>query len=272
MHHRSAFALPDLLATTIIVGTLLALTAATLADNDTRRQREQNATQLRGIHQGLTTFANSNKENYPGLDSRSNILENSDADTGDSGDGDTPEARFWILLSSDFIAEHYAIAPIDQRAEVYVQPQQQRGRRRGAARPMTHVNYSYALLDISGDASDRTAEWQQSLNWQSIVVSDRNCADLNEEGADPTSIWDETAWAGHVLWNDNHVEYTADDIHETRYANGELNIDENGDSTDHLFTSDTEEGSDAYMTFSRDEDGNERAVPRVIEDEDEAGE
>lgn len=261
MRHRPAFALSDLIAGMVVVAALLATTAATFADNRTARQQRQNATQLRGIHQGLFTFGNSNKEKYPGQNSRGDTIEDSEINTGNSGDGETTEARIWIMLDGNFFTPEYAIAPVDDRAVAYdpgTDPTQV---------PVTHEHYSHAMLDISTIAPARRAEWAQTLNTQAIVMSDRNCTDLNED--DPTSIWDEEAWAGHILWNDNHVELAADHIHETRYANGDLNVDEDGDSTDDLFTIDTNDASDALMTFSRDEAGNERAVPRVIEDEDE---
>lgn len=260
MHPRPAFALTDLLASVAGLAVLLSVSAVTLADNGTNRDRRQNATQLRGIHQGLVTWANSNKEFFPGMDSRGNIIENSLEDTGNSGDGDTAEARYWLMMNGDFFTPGYALNPVDTRAVEAVSTQ------RGPMGTVTHDNYSYAMLDIAGDAPDRHSEWSQTLNTQAIVLSDRNCSDLNEE--EPFSVWDQEAWAGHILWNDNHVEYTADPIQETRYGSGDLNVDDNGDSFDDLFTIDTNDGADALMTFSKDEDGAERAVPGVVEEDD----
>ncbi len=264
MRHRRAFALTDLLASLAALAALLSVTAVTLADNGTDRDRRQNATQLRGIHQGMVTWANSNKDFFPGMNSRGNIIENSPEDTGNSGNGDTAEARYWLMIYGDFFTPEYALNPVDTRAVGAVSPQ------RGPMGAVTYDNYSYAMLDIAGDAPNRHSEWSQTLNPQAIVLSDRNCSDLNEE--EPFSVWDEEAWAGHILWNDNHVEFSADSIQETRYGSGDLNVDDNGDSFDDLFTIDTNDGADALMTFSKDDDGNERAVPGVIENEDGTGE
>lgn len=274
MRHRTAFTLTDLIAGTTIAAVLLTITAATFADNRTTRQQRQNATQLRGIHQGLVTYANRNKEHFPGLNSKGEILPNDDEETGSSGAGDTPEARYWIMLTRDYMTPAYAMAPIDSRAVEYDPGE-------GADPWVTHVNYSFAMLDISGesgegpDAGGRAAEWTQSLNTQSIVLSDRNCANIIEDDAEPSSIWNDEEWHGHVLWNDNHVSYEETHHFETRYGNGRLFTDQ-GDGNaglDNLFADDDDSegnsGTDALMTFSRDEDGNERAVPRVVEDDDE---
>ncbi|MFI4862068.1 MAG: hypothetical protein ACIAXF_15485 [Phycisphaerales bacterium JB063] len=269
MRNRHAFTLTDLLASIACVAVLLSLTASTLAGPRTTSQRMQNSTQLRGIHQGLVTFANSNKEKFPGLDSKGNILTDSDDDTGGSGHGDTSEARYWLMLTYDFITPEYAISPVDERATEYVEPW---GNNEVA--PVTFENYSFAMLDIAGpagqppDASGRYDEWQQSLNTQAIVLSDRNCTDLNAAGPFPTSIWNPDTWHGSVLWNDNHVAYEETYFMKTRYGRGDLNIRANGDGYDNLFTAENEDGTDALLTFSKDEDGNERAVPGVIEDEE----
>lgn len=252
MRQRPAFALTDLVASVAGLAVLLSVSAATLADNGTVRQKQQNMTQLRGIHQGLVTFANSNREKFPGLDSRGRTLANSEDDTGNSGDGLTTEARLWILLNGDFFIPEYAIAPIDRRASAY-DPQD------GEVVPVTYHNYSYALLDIKEDAPNRRAEWAQTLNTFSVVLSDRNCADPDEQA--PFSIWNDDAWHGAVLWNDNHVTFENSSVCETRYNNGTHHVDDNtGRGTDGLFTSETRNGDDALMTFSKDEDGNERVI------------
>lgn len=257
---RHAFTLTDLLATTASVAILLTLTAATLADDEPTEKQLQNITQLRGLHQGLVTYGNSNKEFFPGLDNRGNILENG-PDTGTSGDGSTAEARFWIMLSEQYVTPEYVLSPMEDIWQNAWDPQP------NEITPVTYQNYSYAMLDLNMNAPGRMAEWMINMNPKAIQVSDRNCSDLNEQ--EPFSIWNDEAWHGAALWSDNHVTFAESQVFETRYGNGELNVDANGDPIDDLFTIDTESGSEAYMTFSRDEDGNERAVPRVVEDENE---
>jgi hypothetical protein len=105
------------------------------------------------------------------------------------------------------------------------------------------------------------------LNSQAIIMSDRNCTDITT--SEPVSIWHDDEWRGVVLWNDNHAAYEIDYVQETQYGTGEPNIDGDREPTDDIFTFDTNDGADALMTFSKDEDGNERAVPRIVEDNDE---
>lgn len=260
MHPRPAFALPDLVASVAGLAVLLSVSAAVLAEDEVTEQRLQNSTQLRGIHQGLVVYANSNKEKFPGLDSRGDTLENGPETTGNSGDGETTEARFWILVEHDFVTPEYIQSPREESWERCWDP--------GFAEtaPIVYENYSYAMLDIAQDASNRRAEWTQSLNTLAVVLSDRNCSDLNEQ--EPFSIWNDEEWHGSVLWNDNHVGYEETQVLETRYGTGKANLNEDGEPTDDLFTLETSTGDEALMTYSRDEDGSERAVPRYVDEEE----
>lgn len=260
MRNRPGFLILELVAASAVLGVAATVSIVALGgDRNTARQM-QNSTQLRGIHQGLFTYANSNKEHFPGLNSKGLTLENGPDTTGNSGDGTTAEARVWIMLDGNFFTPEYAIAPVDGRAVPYEFAFDE-------AQPVTHENYSYALLDIREDAGARRAEWTQSCNTQAIVATDRNTSDLNVQ--EPTSIWNREAWQGSVLWNDNHVAFEESQVFETRYANGELNIDQAGNPIDELFTLHTQDGAEALMTFSKDGDGNERAVPRGVEDDNE---
>ncbi|XAL98274.1 DUF4190 domain-containing protein [Phycisphaeraceae bacterium D3-23] len=231
-----------------------------------RRGPHPNTTQLRGIHQGLVTFANSNKENFPGLDAKGNILANSAADTGMSGDGDTTEARFWILLTGNFFTPEYAISPSEtENVTEYIEPT--------APNIATAVefnagpgvkNYSYAMLSINGQpgqpptAPGRSAEWLQSLNTQAIVMSDRNTG--SNITTDINSIHSQTPgnWKGSVLWNDNHVAFEQSHYFETRYGSGAAFVDiGNGDADlDHVFALDNDPdgnaGNDAFMIHDGD--------------------
>ena len=116
----------------------------------TRRtaRRMQNSTQLRGIHQGLVTFANSNKNNFAGLNSQGSILANTDTTTGSSGIGSFVQSRYWILLTGDYFTPEYAISPsetsnvtewVEGNAVLF-------GSTAGSEK-----NYSYAMLQLVAD-------------------------------------------------------------------------------------------------------------------------
>ncbi|MEM9414579.1 MAG: hypothetical protein AAGA29_03755 [Planctomycetota bacterium] len=224
----------------------------------------QNSTQLRGIHQGLVTFANSNKEKFPGLDAKGNILADSLADTGLSGDGDTVEARYWILLTANYFTPEYAISPretdplvTEYDGDISLNP-------KPVVWDSQTRHYSYAMLSIDGtpgqppSASGRYAEWQQSLNTQAIVISDRNTGPNATTGIHSVHSNTPGDWKGSVLWNDNHVAFEQSHYFETRYGTGAAFLDTgNGDADlDHLFIQDNDPngnpGNDAFMIHDGD--------------------
>lgn len=232
---RSGFTLIELLVVISIIALLIAILLPALGAARRTARRMQNSTQLRGIHQGLVTFANSNKNNFAGLNSSGTALADSTAATGDSGSGDFIQARYWILLNGDFFTPEYAISPSEtQSVTEYVEPAT------GAA-PVEFNNtgikhYSYAMLqfnfggaDLTTDANPgRSAEWAQTLNSQAIVVSDRNIGADTSTSGNLRSIHTDGGgeWSGSVLWNDNHVAFENDPEFDTKYSNGSLNEDD----------------------------------------------
>ncbi|MEO0477402.1 MAG: hypothetical protein AAF085_15765, partial [Planctomycetota bacterium] len=103
------------------------------------------SSQLRGIHQGLVTFANSNKNKFPGL----------------APDGTTinlrVEHRYQILLEGDFFTPEYAISPWETEP---ITPWEE-----GEGYAVTAANYSFAMLQLpKNDNGGRRHEWSQTLN------------------------------------------------------------------------------------------------------------
>ena len=173
---------------------------------DHRARPMQNNTQLRGIHQSMVTFSNSNRNYFPGL----------------HPDGTTlnlrVEYRYQILLEEDFFTPEYAISPSETEDitewEGWDAPD--------GHRPLvTQNNYSYAMLQVPEEQSNRRSEWSQTLNTQAIVLSDRNTGSR----ANPTSVHTDRGgpWGGGVLRNDNSVSFESTDIFETKYGASELN-------------------------------------------------
>lgn len=186
----------------------------------------RNSMQLRGIHQGLVTYANSNKDWFPGINKLG------------EDEGITVESRFQILLEQDYITPEYVLSPSETEPktewEGYYASDTE-------TQPVTSRNFSYAMLQIPSEGG-RREEWHQTLNSQAIVLSDRNTNTTSK----PRSIYtDEPGdWRGSVLWNDNHVGFENEDWFETRYGGtqdepGELNPE------DRLFTAEGTE--DALM-------------------------
>lgn len=231
----------------LLLGVVVAIGILLPALGAARRtaQRMQSATQLRGMHQGMFTYANSNKEKFPGLNSRGQIILNSMSETGSSGDGDTVEARYWILLNGHFFTPEYAISPSETDV---ITPY--------GSGPVAASNYSFAYLSIQGrpeyapDAGSRASEWTQSSNTQAVVASDRNTGSNASTGIQSIHTSSPGEWKGTVLWNDNHAAFEQTHIHTTRYGNGELNVDMSQAPNDNLF--ERAGDADAWMIYSGD--------------------
>ena len=226
-------------------------------------RRMQNSTQLRGIHQALVTFANANKDQFAGFDSRGQILANGNETTGNSGDGDTVQARYWILLEGDFFTPEYAISP-SEVANVF--EARQDGNQVEVIKWDDDVkHYSYAMLGIKGNAGQkpdaafkgRGQEWRTTLNTQAIVLTDRNSGTNATDQVESIHTGDRGDWQGGVLWNDNHVGFEMYQYFETKYGNGRLNVDDFDTPTDNLFSSDADPagdvGMDALMVIGGDD-------------------
>lgn len=190
----------------VVLFAAIILTAILIPAINAARQPEKqyaNSSQLRGMHQGLVTYANSNKNYFVGL--------NPDGTTHDL----RVEYRFQFLIENDYFTPEYAINPWEDyevQSPIVAWDLES---------PFTANNYSYAMLQVP-EAGGRRDEWKQTLNSQAIVVSDRN----TDTKAQPRSIYNDKhdkAWQGQVLWNDNHVEFTFEDRIKTKYGNGELN-------------------------------------------------
>lgn len=183
----------------VIVAVALLIPAINAARHtDTRRPR---SSQLRGIHQGLVTYSNSNKNWYPGMNPDGTPLDL------------RVEHRFQILIKGDYITPEYAISPSETEPLTGWEDRKTH---------LTKGNYSYAMLQIPEAETGRHSEWHITLNSQAIVLSDRNTG----AKANPKSIYNERGdktWTGSVLWNDNHVGFEDTDEYETKYGGGELN-------------------------------------------------
>lgn len=195
----------------------------------------QNHLQLRGIHQGLIIYAQTNKGYYPGLDSNGdNASYELDWSEWLQEGGPSIRAglevqnRFAMLLANYYLTPEYLISPFE--ADVNVVPWD-------TASPFTTQHYSYAMLQVPEEDGGRRGEWRETLNPQAIVLSDRNTGTASQ----PSSIHVDggEAWAGSVLWNDNHVGFESVDTFETKYADGDPN------ESDRLFA--TTGRHDAFM-------------------------
>lgn len=235
---RRAFTLIELLVVISIIALLIAILLPALGAARRAARQMQNSTHLRGIHQGLVAFANSNNEYYPGLDSKGKMVLAAQLDGTNSGQD--IEGRYWLLLDQDYFTPEYAISP----SETNVVTEYPGG---GAAVEWNAgvgslKHYSFAMSRWRADTTTglytgaayvnevvRAKEWRSNMNSQSVAMSDRNTG--ANSGSLKKSIHTEVGeWEGSVLWNDNHVAFEKTNILTTKYGNGTLN-----DGDDNLF-------------------------------------
>ncbi len=238
---KSGFTLIELLVVISIIALLIAILLPALGAARRTARRMQNSTQLRGIHQGLVTAANSNKNNFVGLNSKGQVLPpgTGNKNTGSTNDGSHVTSRYWILLKGEFFTPDYAISPSEtSTVEPYVAPTNNTVKAVEFTTTGTVKNYSYAMIGFrsqtaaSGttpqptDTKDapRVAEWKQTLNSQAVVISDRNTgSDKSNTTVRSIHSTEDGEWSGSVLWNDNHVGFENEQYFETKYGNGPLN-------------------------------------------------
>ncbi len=191
----------------------------------------KNTTQIRGICQGMVTYANGNKEHMPGVDSKGYIhYDNGDpftSDTGASGHGATIEARYWIMLDNNNFSGDYIISPAETKTP-------------WMTGPVTSANYSYAMLNLHDDANSpnrmeekirpnqagRAREWKQSINTQAVLLADRARIPGGRIGNNFDKIYsihtseDDEEWAGSIGRGDGSALFEQGSVTDTKYGAG----------------------------------------------------
>lgn len=183
----------------LLIGILLpALGAA----RRTARQM-QNNTQVRGVHQAMVLYAQSNKSYYPGIDLQGEVVDAS------------PAGRLQLLLEGNYFTGEYLINPADGGMTAWTSGQ------------LLPTEYSYAVLDIAAPGGRRD-EWRDTLNADAAVLSDRNTG-MSGDPVDLMSVFTDTPgdWRGGVAWNDNHVVFETDAILSTQYGDYPRNPNDN---------------------------------------------
>lgn len=212
----------------IFLGLAIAILIPVLNTARHSERRFASSDQVRGIHQGLVTYAHSNNGYYPGLDASG---EDADFVTqrlytrlfhGEPklkpGEGLLVKHRYQVLIEGEFFSPEYAISPSETEYQAW-----------NKHSPIKSENYSYAMLQIPPEGA-RRKEWRSTASKGAIIVTDRNTGTPDK----PKSIHGERnnneQWSGKVLWNDRHTDFNKGYVFATVY-DGVKNTD------DHLFKS-----------------------------------
>jgi len=188
------------LITIVVVGIVVALWLPGRMRHGCGRQM-QNSSQVRGIHSGMVLYAAGNNGYYPGLDAYGGPGESANNDSAL-----TVENRFRLLLEDNYFDPGYIISP-DEKKAVY-----------DGIGMLTRHNYSYALSVLTG-SGERINEWRDTTNSEAVVISDRAISTkYGLRSIHTRNAAEGDSWRGSVGFNDNHVQFEADEVLPTNYG------------------------------------------------------
>jgi len=198
MRKIRAFTLIELLVVISIIALLIGILLPALGAARKTANQMKNSSQIRGQHQGMVIYAQSNATYLPGLGTNGVPATAGNTSTGSAtDDGSVAGARYWMLLTGSFVSPQLLLNPADSLSV-------------WSTNSVTTANHSYALLRITTNTNDsgRQAEWRDNANGAAVLISDRNIGtDASDNGV--KSLWTTTAgdWRGSAAWGDNHVGF-----------------------------------------------------------------
>ncbi|MEM9250925.1 MAG: DUF4190 domain-containing protein [Planctomycetota bacterium] len=224
-------------ASLLIVPLLIGIMLPALGAARRTAHQMQNNTQVRGIHQSMVMYAQSNNGQFPGLDGAGNVTLDSATPYAGGANGGHPAERLEALLDGNYFTGEYAIAPTEPGLVPWQGGQ------------VNEDNYSYAMLRIAhgntGDLtwrkpagepqpdaygrlieplSDTVQEWSETLNPNAPVLGDRNTgADATTQASSIHTQLNSGDWRGSVGFNDNHVVFETTQELTTQLGNGPVN-------------------------------------------------
>jgi prepilin-type N-terminal cleavage/methylation domain-containing protein len=228
---RRAFTLVELLVVISIIALLIGILLPALGAAREEARKVTSSTQLKGIHQNMVIFSQSNKGYYPGMTSSgvevtTGNTQNLDSLPQGGGIGRTVRGRFEIMLDRNMFEPAYIISPSETKTE-------------WESGAVTSANFSYTMMFLQlmpGAAPQpldstviRNIEWRGTTsNSQAAVLSDRNTgANGTTSVSSVYTAQDSGEWKGTVVYNDNHTKFESTHILTTQYGEGAARTDDN---------------------------------------------
>jgi len=237
----------ELLVVISIIALLIGILLPALGAARRTARQIQNSTQLRGIHQGMVIFAQSNKSGsgegwFAGVDSRGREASDTDSDlngnlpaasatngTYGGAGADEVSLRHAILLNANAYTPEYAINPGDTgKTPASTETD-------GDA-TIDETKHSYAMLDLVDvpaaadfDQDQVKSEWRETINTSAIVMMDRKLDNNGDDvtgnqgtfGANEQTVWSDSGYKGTMTRNDGSTNFESNDIQDgLKYGTG----------------------------------------------------
>ncbi len=232
----AGFTLAELIATivvVILVGTCLIGIFWPAHGRGGSSRQLRDSTQVRGIHQALVVFAQSNNDRYP----LPSVYDKDDATVADKGTAkDTTANIFSILIFSGQVSAEMFINPAEANGAIKVHDTYEFDNPKAAVTPSKALwdpafavdftnkrtgNNSYAHILPSGARLEK--QWTNSCGAADPIVGDRGpevkSISYDKKGVPtPTFVLGtnsitnlihgaRSTWEGNMAFNDNHVEF-----------------------------------------------------------------
>ena len=222
MRRPRGFTLIELLVVISIIALLIAVLLPTLGAARQSARALQNATQIRGMHQGFNVYAHANKGFYPGIDrldlgSPNNTFTDAQAIDTVQGNsrraGMSTTARIAIALEDELFTAEYAHSPAETNDDVVLWERSQAYAAVGSPTSVDHISsYAISQLIASGVAAGRSREWRDNANAQAVVMGDRMTGGAFDRIETYRSLWtgNSKAWNGSLIYNDGHAVISND--------------------------------------------------------------
>ncbi|MEM6552860.1 MAG: hypothetical protein AAF750_12140 [Planctomycetota bacterium] len=187
----------DVIALVVALAVGIALVLPVLGGWKHDRRQAPNASQLRGIHQGMVMYGQNNKGYFPGLDSSGAVIQ-----TRLSG-------QFAMMLDQNLFEPYFLISPNETHLKESV--------REGSGYVVTPANHSYAGLELNSSGG-RLGAWSETLNTGEVVLGDRNTG--TDANRNVQSVWTDPSqgWGGTIVWNDNSTSFETSHVIGTAYG------------------------------------------------------